>query len=103
MALMACSFLWLWHAVDKITRGSVKNCELVHISKKSGPGLNCDAGTARGRSVDLLLIPGITLDVTTGNVIFLLSRSIFGSRTNAIGLSSSYKLRGSRGLTSTDA
>src|SRR6202022_4271973 len=48
-------------------------------------------------------MPNITLDVTAGNVIFLLSRAIFGSRTDAIGLSSSYKLRGSRGLTSNDA
>src|SRR3984893_19440337 len=48
-------------------------------------------------------MPKITLDVTTGNVIFLLSKSIFGSRTNATGLSSSYKLRGSRDLASTDA
>src|SRR3984893_11970514 len=48
-------------------------------------------------------MPNITLDVATGNVIFLLSKSIFGSRTNAIGLSSSYKLRGSRGLALTDA
>src|ERR1700730_2668753 len=48
-------------------------------------------------------MPKITLDVTAGNVIFLLSKAIFGSRTNATGLSPSSKLRGSRDLASTDA
>jgi len=55
MALMACSFLWLWHAVDKITRGSVKKCELAHISKNpDGPELRCEILDSRALPFDRL-------------------------------------------------